>query len=114
VRSGLTFKRPERSVSALRRSATFRAKGSGGDAAGPEDGARGDGARGFAVPIADTFRVDLGDEGAEHDFNAEVLDELFRFGGEIFGIRRENARAAFIRMMRASCGRMRRKSCFRV
>jgi hypothetical protein len=73
----------------------FAGEGSGGDAAGPEDGAGGDGAGGFAVFVADAIGTNVGDEGAEHDFDAEVLDEFFGFGGKIFGIGSENARAAF-------------------
>jgi len=47
------------------------------------------------VLIADEFGVNVGDECAEHDFDAEVREEFFCFGGEIFGVRSENARAAF-------------------
>jgi hypothetical protein len=72
----------------------FAGEGSGGDAAGPEDSARRDGAGRFAVFIADAFGGDVGDEGAEHDFDTEIFHEFFGFGREIFGIRRENARAA--------------------
>ena len=73
----------------------FAAEGSGGDAAGPEDGASGNGAGSLAVLVADAFGINVGDEGSEHDFNTEFLDEFFGFGGEILGIRRENAWAAF-------------------
>jgi hypothetical protein len=47
------------------------------------------------VFIADAFRVDIGDKGAEHDFDTEVLDEPLGFGREILGIGSENAGAAF-------------------
>src|SRR5258707_8824862 len=73
----------------------FSGEGSGGDAAGPEDGARGGGAGSSVVLGTDAFPINVGDESAEHEFNTEGLYELFRFGGEIFGIRRENAWAAF-------------------
>ena len=44
--------------------------------------------------IADAAGVDVGDESAKHDFDAKILDEFFCLGREIFGIGRENTRAA--------------------
>jgi hypothetical protein len=73
----------------------FAGEGSGGDTTGPEDCASGDGAGSFAVFVADAIGTNVGDEGFEHDFDAEVFHKFFGFGGEIFGIGGENARAAF-------------------
>ena len=73
----------------------FAGEGSGGDAAGPEDGAGGEGAGGFAVLVADAIGTDIGNQGAKHNFDAEIFKEFFCFCGKVLGIGRENARAAF-------------------
>src|SRR5258707_7726186 len=72
----------------------FSGEGSGGDAAGPEDGGRGGGAGSSVVLVTDAFRINVGDEGAEHDFNTEGLFELFPFCGQNLGVRRGDAAPA--------------------
>ena len=71
------------------------AEGSDVDAAGPENGFGVETAGGIALLEVEAVGVDVGDESIFADVDAETGDELFGFGGKIFGIRGENARAAF-------------------
>ncbi len=73
----------------------FSREWGGGDAARPKDRTRRDGASYVVVAKGDAIGVDMGDHGAEFDFNAETRDELLGFGGKIFGIGRKDTRAAF-------------------
>src|SRR5208337_271727 len=73
----------------------FLGEGRGGDTAGPENGARGE--RVVVVAMFEGYAggSDVRDEDAFHDFDAEVSDEGFGFGGKIFGINVEDAVATF-------------------
>jgi len=73
----------------------YSGEGGGGDATSPENGAGGEGVVMIAMLVGDTVVGDVGDEDAFHDFDAEVSDERFGFGGKILGIDVEDAVAAF-------------------
>src|SRR5258708_37784339 len=81
VRSGLTLRRPDRSVSALRRSATFRAKGVAVGAPGREKGGAGGGAGGSSCPYEGAYAWDLGGEGAGEVFHGGAVEGCSRCGG---------------------------------
>ena len=70
-------------------------KGSGGDTASPEDGARWERMMMVTMLVGDTVGGDASDEDTFHDFDAEAGDKSFGFGGKIFGIGVEDAVAAF-------------------
>jgi len=73
----------------------FLGEGSGGDTAGPEDGAGSERVVMIAMLVGDTVVGDVGDEDAFHDFDAEASDEGFSLSGKILGIDAEDAVAAF-------------------
>ena len=73
----------------------FSGERSGGDTAGPENRACRERVMVIAVFVGDAGGGDVRNEDTFHDFDAEVSDERFGFGGKVLGISVEDAVAAF-------------------
>ena len=72
----------------------FAAEVVGSNPAGPKNGARGELGVCAVVGVVNAIGVDIVDHGVFENFDAEMGNEFFRFGGKILGVSGEYARSA--------------------